>query len=48
MNLKYLAIGIVAGILIPYVIAFMKNRKENNTITHSRHSYDSDEGEDEE
>ena len=37
-NLKYLAIGIVAGLLIPYAIAFYKSKKEA-PIT-SRHTYE--------
>ncbi|RHZ36598.1 hypothetical protein [endosymbiont GvMRE of Glomus versiforme] len=44
-NLKYLAIGIVAGLLIPYAIAFYKSKKEN-PITF-RHTYDDNEEENE-
>jgi hypothetical protein len=39
-NLKYLAIGIVAGLLIPYAIAFYKSKKEDQ-IT-SRHTYEAE------
>jgi hypothetical protein len=44
-NLKYLAIGIVAGLLIPYAIAFYKSKKEA-PITF-RHTYDDNEEENE-
>ncbi|RHZ36425.1 hypothetical protein [endosymbiont GvMRE of Glomus versiforme] len=37
-NLKYLALGIAAGLLIPYAIAFYKSKKKA-PIT-SRHTYE--------
>ena len=40
-NLKYLALGIAAGLLIPYAIAFIKSKQENNFT--SRHTYDDQE-----
>jgi hypothetical protein len=45
-NLNYLALGIAAGLLIPYAIAFIKSKKEDN-ITF-RHTYDDNDKEENE
>ena len=42
INYKYLALGILVGYLLPYIIALTQNKKDNFTF---RHSYESDNAE---
>jgi hypothetical protein len=45
INYKYLALGILVGYLLPYIIALTQNKKDNFTF---RHSYNDEENEEEE